>query len=97
VPALINLGNILYLKSDYPGARDLYARALAERPDNPSALLGYVKTNYELERYGEVNESLARLRMVDPAAAGTVAFMASSSGGMRASAAMEKSVEGWNE
>ncbi len=97
VPALINLGNILYLKSDYPAARDLYARALAERPDNPSALLGYVKTNYELERYGEVNESLARLKQVDPAAAGSVAFMASSSGGMRASAAMEKSVEGWNE
>lgn len=97
IPALINLGNVLFLKADYPGARDLYARALAERPDNASALLGYIKANYELERYREVDESLKRLQALDPAAAGSVSYMSGSSGGARASAVAERTVGGWIE
>ena len=96
-PALINLGNVHYLKEEFAAAQTMYRRALNERPENASALLGVIKTGYEMEQYAVVNESLARLRALNPGAAESVAYMSSGAGGMRASEAATKSIEGWNE
>jgi tetratricopeptide (TPR) repeat protein len=65
VPALVNLGNIAFLKGDSKKAIEYYERAQKKEPDRALVLLGLARANHELENYGEVQEAYAKLEKVD--------------------------------
>jgi hypothetical protein len=94
--ALINLGNIAYLKGDNSAALTYYNRALKKSPDNSAALLGVARASYELEKYDDVNNALAQLRQLDPAAASRFSYLGTG-GEARAAEAGKKEVEEWTE
>lgn len=54
VPAMTNLGNIMYQQQDYIGAIKWYEKALDMEPDSRTALLGAARANYEIENFGSV-------------------------------------------
>jgi hypothetical protein len=94
--ALINLGNIAYLKDDNTMALTYYNRALKKAPDNSAALLGVARASYELEDYGTVNGVLAQLQATDPAAASRFSYLGGG-GESRAAEAGKREVEEWTE
>jgi len=94
--ALINLGNIAYLKGDNPAALTYYNRALRKAPDSSAALLGVARASYELEDYEAVNGALAQLKKLDPLAASRFSYLGSG-GEARAAEAGKKEVEEWTE
>jgi hypothetical protein len=94
--ALINLGNIRYLKGDNPAALTYYNRALRKSPDSSAALLGVARASYELGQYDSVEGALAQLKKLDPQAASRFSYLGSG-GQARAAEAGKKEVEEWTE
>jgi tetratricopeptide (TPR) repeat protein len=66
LPGLVNLGNILYLKKDFPGAMSLFERARKKEPNNPSVLLNIARIFHEQEKYDSARKSYETLAAVDP-------------------------------
>lgn len=66
VPALVNLGNVLYLKRDFPGAMGAFDRARKKEPKNPAVLLNIARIQYEQEKYDAARQSYQALAAVDP-------------------------------
>ena len=96
--ALVNLGNIYYLKDEMPTALDYYGRALEKAPQNSVALLGLAKASYETEDYASVDSALAQLEELDPAAADKFSYLSSGADtGSRASSAATKEISAWDE
>jgi tetratricopeptide (TPR) repeat protein len=75
VPALINLGNILYLKEDLRGSLVFFQQAQKKDPDNETALLNMARINHALGRYDEATQSYNLLAKVAPAAAQEYSFL----------------------
>ncbi|MBA7484183.1 MAG: tetratricopeptide repeat protein [Spirochaeta sp.] len=74
-PALINMGNIYYLQGSMERALEYYERAAKKAPDNPRVLLCLARVSHELENYGLVRKSYARLKSVDPDLAEQFAYL----------------------
>ena len=66
VPALLNWGNILYLRDEKEKALDYYNRAYAKDPENPNVILAVAKTYHDLENYYEVKKLYEALKQKDP-------------------------------
>ena len=75
VPALLNMGNILYLNDQKDKALDYYNRAYAKQPDNPRVLLAVAKIDHDLENYGDVKRLYAALKAKDPDLAAQFAYL----------------------
>ncbi|MBA7530690.1 hypothetical protein ES705_22899 [subsurface metagenome] len=60
IPALINMGNIYYLKNDMIKALDFFERVQKKDPDNTIVLLNLARINYELKQYALVNKYSTR-------------------------------------
>ena len=58
-PAMINIGNIHYLRDEIEQALSYYQQAAEMAPDNPTVLLNLARTNHKLEKLQEVSPSLA--------------------------------------
>jgi tetratricopeptide (TPR) repeat protein len=69
LPALINLGNVLYVKRDLTGALSHFAKASKKAPENPAVLLNLARINHEMENYAQVKQSYEKLAKVSPALA----------------------------
>jgi hypothetical protein len=96
--ALVNLGNIYYLKGEMRQSLQYYQRALERSPDDSVALLGVAKASYELEEYASVDNALAKLESLDPDKAKQFSFLGSgASDTVRASQAAVKEVSSWDE
>jgi tetratricopeptide (TPR) repeat protein len=80
-PALINFGNIHYMKTNYVKAIEYYERAVKLEPGNSKALLNIARSYYRLEKYDRANESYARLKKVDPKLAARYASLYENTGG----------------
>jgi tetratricopeptide (TPR) repeat protein len=74
-PALINTGNILFLREAYEEALGYYQRVLDRNGRNRTALLGVARCNHELENYGFVSKTYEKLRTVDPDMAARFAYL----------------------
>ena len=74
-PALVNLGNIHFLREEYEDALDYYQRVLDRDGGNRTALLGVSRCNHELENYGFVAKTYDRLRSVAPGLAARFAYL----------------------
>jgi tetratricopeptide (TPR) repeat protein len=66
IPALLNIGNILYLSNQKEKALDYYNRAYAKDPENPRVLLAVAKASHDLEDYFRVKTVYAELKAKDP-------------------------------
>jgi tetratricopeptide (TPR) repeat protein len=75
VPALLNMGNILYLSDQKEKALEYYNRAYAKDPENPKVLLAVAKANHDLENYGTVKKLYAELKARDPDLAQQFAYL----------------------
>jgi ankyrin repeat protein/tetratricopeptide (TPR) repeat protein len=74
-PALLNLGNILYLSEQKEKALDYYDRAYAKDPENPHVLLAVAIVNHDLENYYRVKKVYAELKARDPDLAARFAYL----------------------
>jgi len=75
VPALINLGNLSFIKKDMQSALSYYQRAQKILPDNPNVLLSIARVNHEIENYATARQAYARLREVSPTLAARFAYL----------------------
>ncbi|RLD33981.1 MAG: hypothetical protein DRI73_04585, partial [Bacteroidetes bacterium] len=75
VPALINLGNISFIKDNYEVASGFYQRVIDIDVNNKAALLGVSRCNHELENYGLVSKTYQRLKAIDPNLAMRFAYL----------------------
>ena len=75
VPALMNLGNIHFLRNEYQIAREFYERAFEVQPDKATIVLALARVNHELENYGTVRELYAALTELDVVLAEQFAYL----------------------
>ena len=82
ISARVNLGNLLFLKEDYPAALSAYERALASlageamSPLRPKILLNVSRTYHQMQRYDEAGRYFASASAIDPAQAQAFAYLA---------------------
>ncbi len=76
-----NLGNIAFLQKDYELAISYYEWALNLNKDDPVALLGIARSQYELENLIESDKAYALLSEKDPDLAADFGYLASIYGG----------------
>jgi len=98
-PALTNLGNISFLQKKYPEAIGFFQRALVQKAEDKTALLGLARTQYELENYLEVDKAFARVQLADPSLATQYSYLVSRTDGTaRAASAGERiGRAAWND
>ena len=74
-PALINWGNLSFMKDDYEAASGFYQRIIDIDANNKYALLGVARCNHEMENYGLVSKTYQKLKEIDPNMAIRVAYL----------------------
>ena len=94
--ALVNLGNIHYLRDDMRSALTYYNRALKRSPDSAAALLGVARASYEVEDYRSAEHALAVLKTTDPQTAARFSYLGSG-GEARAAEAGARTVSEWSD
>jgi tetratricopeptide (TPR) repeat protein len=75
VPALLNLGNLAFLKADYKKAQGFYQRAYKQSPHSANVLLSMARVNHAQQNYGSVKEYFQELQTVDPDMASEFAYL----------------------
>jgi hypothetical protein len=75
VPALVNLGNLSFLKGDAAKALQYFEQAQKKDPDKATVLLGIARANHELENYGKVKEAYEKLKKLDTTLAARFAYL----------------------
>ncbi len=75
VPALLNLGNLHYLKNEMQRALSYYNRADSLRPNNPKILLCVARVHHELENYRTVMDLYGTIKELDPDLADRFAYL----------------------
>lgn len=75
VPALLNIGNLYYLKGDMERALDYYSQAQRQAPDNPKVLLAIARANHATENYGTAKAVYDRLKRIDSVLAAQFAYL----------------------
>lgn len=74
-PALINMGNISFVKRNYESALSFYERVLKTDGKDKTALLGVSRCNHELENYGMVAKTFDQLKAIDRDLASRFAYL----------------------
>jgi tetratricopeptide (TPR) repeat protein len=74
-PAYVNLGNILMMKKDFAGALKAYQSAQRISPTDTNALIGLVRSTYELDDRGSSSHWLDVLNTIDQAVAQKYAYV----------------------
>ncbi len=69
MPALVNMGNIYYMRDEMKMALPFYDRAYAVGSFDPRVILAVAKANHKLENYGSAKEAYEKLTSLDPALA----------------------------
>jgi hypothetical protein len=75
LPALLNLGNLRFLKNDMEGALSFYTRAEKLAPHAPSVLLTLARANHELQNYGTAAKAYEELKSLSPELAEQFAYL----------------------
>jgi tetratricopeptide (TPR) repeat protein len=78
-PAVINLGNVAFMKSDYRAAYDYFSRAAKLSPDNPRLLVSLATAAASMGRTDEVIATLERVSKLDQKIAERYASLVQSS------------------
>ena len=97
-PAMINMGNILFLEKAYNEALDYYESALDINSRSAAAMVGIAKANYELENHGSVKRTYSEIQRIDPDLAERFSYLVSGSDDTaRASSAMIREAVVWDD
>lgn len=64
--ALVNMGNIHFIRGEFKEAYDYYQRARKKNPDNPKLLLNIALVQYELEQYENAQDFYEKVRLISP-------------------------------
>lgn len=91
LPALMNLGMILYLNDDFKEALGYFRRADRITQDRPEVLLSLARTHHELGNYQDAKKAYDRLKLIEPEVAKQYAYLdlAGSDSSTRAASADE--------
>jgi tetratricopeptide (TPR) repeat protein len=73
--AIVNAANIHFIQSNFGKALELYNSVLTRDTANKAALVGVARCNFELENYGSVKQTYAKLQELDPALAERFAYL----------------------
>jgi hypothetical protein len=65
IPALMNLGNLHYLREDFTRALAAFQKAADAEPANPRILLSLAKVQHEMEDYAAAGELYQRIAAAD--------------------------------
>lgn len=96
--ALINMGNIRFIRKDNRGALDYYRRALKKNPNNPKVMLSLARVHYELEKYNDALDLFEKVRLIAPEIAEKYAYLGmEKTPGARAADVQEKGRVLWEE
>jgi tetratricopeptide (TPR) repeat protein len=74
-PALQNLGNLYYLKSDYRNAAAQYEKAKALNPDSALIVISLARARYEMEEWAKAKQLFADAKVLDPSFAESFAYL----------------------
>ena len=97
-PAMINVGNIHLLRGNYARALNYYERAAEVLDDDPTAVLGIARAQYELENYSEAERTFAQVASADPALAGRFSHLGNAAdSSARASSAADRGPAIWED
>jgi len=75
VPALVNLGNIYFVKGDMDSALKYYQRAYKKAPTNATVLLCVARASHAEENYATAKQAYGELKLQDPALAQRFAYL----------------------
>jgi tetratricopeptide (TPR) repeat protein len=98
VPAIVNLGNVSYLRGDLREARRHFQRASRISPDNPDVLIGLARVQFDLENYQDARSNMELAKVIAPERAEPFAYI--TGGGTqtgRASSAQRRTIIDWSE
>lgn len=97
-PAMINVANIHFLRGNYARALSYYERAAEVLDEDPTAVLGIARAQYELENYSEAERVFTRVASVEPELAGRFPHLSSATdSSSRASAAAVRGPAIWED
>jgi tetratricopeptide (TPR) repeat protein len=86
LPAILNLGNLYFIRNDSKAALAAYQRAYEMDPGNPHVLLAIARTSQDLRDYPATKKAYDQLKELDPNLAAQYAYLgAGSETGARAS------------
>lgn len=99
IPALINMGNICYLKGDLEGAKQHFQQAVARDSESAAAYIGLAKVNYETGQHEEVKKYCAKVEELNPDYMDKISYLIGreAAGTARASSAAQKEAVLWEE
>ncbi len=96
--ALVNMGNIRFIRNDFKGAQEYYRRALKKYPDNPKVMLNLARVYYELQQYSDAQGLYEKVRLISPETAQRYAYLGTEkTSETRASDTQEKGTVLWEE
>ncbi|NOY09465.1 MAG: tetratricopeptide repeat protein [Spirochaetes bacterium] len=98
LPAVVNLGNIFFLKGDFDKALTYYKLAQKKDGSNLSVLLGLARTYYELEVYDKAFSTFRTVRNRNPGIAEQFSYLAEAgSATTRSASAAVQEITQWEE
>jgi len=98
LPALLNLGNLSFLKKDWQNAFTYYDRARQIDSRNPSVLISLARVDYERENYGSAKASYLQAIALNPDLTDRYSYLGQKSDETtRAAAADTRSTVQWFE
>jgi tetratricopeptide (TPR) repeat protein len=75
LPALLNIGNLYYLREELMEARTYYMRAQDQSPNNAKVLLAVARVDHDLENYGTARAAYRKLQQLDPDLAARFSYL----------------------
>jgi tetratricopeptide (TPR) repeat protein len=75
LPAMINLGNLYFIHSNWKDALSYYEQASDLDPNNPHVLLAIAKADEQFKNFGEMKQKYEKLKDLDPALAEKYAYL----------------------
>ncbi|MEI6873749.1 MAG: hypothetical protein WCL50_01320 [Spirochaetota bacterium] len=75
LPALVNLGNLYFLRADMERSLGAFQRASKVDPSSPLVLLGLARASHELEDYRTTRMAYDSLKKTDPALAAKYSYL----------------------
>jgi tetratricopeptide (TPR) repeat protein len=97
-PAVVNLGNIHYIRGEIDRALEMFDRAQSIRGDDPTVLISLARTHFDLEQYVPAAERYREVEVLDPELASEFAYIVNENRDSgRASAAQSRSRVIWDE
>jgi tetratricopeptide (TPR) repeat protein len=97
VPAHINMGNIYYLRRDYPRARAAFEKALSRLPSHPRLILMQARVEDKLGNRDRALALAERLQELDPELAAGLSYMQVEGDSSTRSAEVEEGGVPWEE